>query len=189
MIIKNVDFVTSVASKDKYLDSDKSEILLLGRSNVGKSSFINMILNRKNIAHISSRPGKTQTLNFYNINDHFHLVDAPGYGFAKVNKKVREKFGVMIEDYLTLRSNLKLVMLLVDSRHDPTNDDILMYEYLMYYDIPTVIIVTKTDKLSNNKLLQKLKKIKEVFACKVIPVSSITNLGREDVYLTINDYL
>ncbi|MFV0425000.1 MAG: ribosome biogenesis GTP-binding protein YihA/YsxC [Bacilli bacterium] len=189
MKIKSSDFVASIASSDNYIETDKSEILLLGRSNVGKSSFINMILNRKKIAYTSGKPGKTQTLNFFFVNEEFYLVDAPGYGFAKVNKKVREKFGQMIEEYLTLRKNLKLVMLLVDLRHNPTNDDIMMYEFLTYYDIPTVVIATKSDKLSNNKINSAVKNLRKYFVCDIIPVSSVNGDGKDNIYKKIQEYI
>lgn len=189
MKIISSEYVASVASSESYLETDKSEVLLLGRSNVGKSSFINMILNRKNIAYTSGKPGKTQTLNFYHVNDEFYLVDAPGYGYAKVNKKVREKFGAMIEEYLTQRDNLKLVMLLVDLRHTPTQDDIMMYEFLSYYDIPTVIIATKSDKLSNNKIASAVRDLRTYFKCDIIPTSSFNGNGKDDVYKKISEFI
>ncbi len=189
MKIKSSEYVASVASKESYLQTNQSEVLLLGRSNVGKSSFINMILNRKNIAYTSGRPGKTQTLNFFHINEEFYVVDAPGYGYAKVNRKVREKFGQMIEEYLTLRENLKLVMLLVDLRHKPTEDDLMMYEFLVYHDIPTVIIATKSDKLSNNKIGSAVKSLKQYFTCQIVPISSLSGNGKEDVYSVMEKYI
>ncbi len=189
MKIISSEYVASVASKESYIDTDKSEILLLGRSNVGKSSFINMILNRKNIAYTSGKPGKTQTLNFYYVNEDFYIVDAPGYGYAKVNKKVREKFGAMIEEYLTLRPNLKHVFLLVDLRHNPTSDDLMMYEFLSYYDIPMTIIATKSDKLSNNKINTALRNLKQYFKCEIIPVSSFNGDGKQQVYDKIQQYI
>ena len=147
MKIKNVELVISATRRSQYPTDKKPEYLLIGRSNVGKSSFINTLINRKNYARTSSRPGKTQTINFYNINDEFYLVDAPGYGYAQVSKTKRKKFGLMIEDYIINRKNLKCVFLLVDFRHRPTNDDILMYNFLKYYKIPTVIVATKSDKV------------------------------------------
>ncbi len=189
MKIVDAKYVASVASKASYPESNSSEILLLGRSNVGKSSFINTILNRKAIAHISGKPGKTQTLNFYLVNDSFYLVDAPGYGYAKVNRKVRETFGKMIEEYLVNRENLKVVCLLIDMRHEPTNDDLLMFGFLEYYNIPTVIIATKCDKLPRNKKHNTERKLKAQFNCPVVSMSSLTKEGREDVLNTIAKYL
>ncbi len=186
MKIISAEYVASIASANDYFESDKPEFLLLGRSNVGKSSFINMILNRKRIAYTSSKPGKTQTLNFYNINDTFHIVDAPGYGYAKVNKTVREKFGVMIEEYLTQRENLKNVFLLIDVRHDPTKDDVLMFDFLKYYDIPTVIVATKSDKVPKNKLRANKQKLINQFKCEVVCVSSLDNIGAEEIHAIID---
>ena len=119
--------------------------MLVGRSNVGKSSFINTLVNRKNYARTSSRPGKTQTLNFYFINELFYIVDAPGYGYANVSKNLKNKFGLIMEDYLESRDNLKVVFMLVDFRHKPTNDDIMMYNFLKHYNIPVVVICTKVE--------------------------------------------
>ena len=135
MKIKSVDLSVLATRRSQYPTDKKPEYMIVGRSNVGKSSFINTIINRKNFARTSSRPGKTQTINFYSINDEFYLVDAPGYGFAKVSKTKRKKFGLMIEDYLVNRKNLKCVFLLIDFRHRPTNDDILMYNFLKYYKL------------------------------------------------------
>lgn len=143
MKITSVDFITSAVRRSQYPTDEKPEFLLVGRSNVGKSSFINTLVNRKSVARISSIPGKTQTLNFYLINKSFYLVDVPGYGFAKVSKKLKNKFGIIIEDYLKERDNLKQVFMLVDFRHKPTEDDVLMYNYLKYYNIPVTIIATK----------------------------------------------
>ena len=134
MIIKDVELTISAVRRSQYPTDNKPEFLLVGRSNVGKSSFINSIIERKNFARISSNPGKTQTLNFYNVNDDFYLVDVPGYGFARVSKSLKNKFGLIIEDYLKERDNLKMVFMLIDFRHKPTSDDILMYDYLKYYD-------------------------------------------------------
>ncbi len=189
MNINSAEYVASIASVDNYFESDKPEFLLLGRSNVGKSSFINMILNRKRIAYTSGKPGKTQTLNFYNVNESFHIVDAPGYGYAKVNKKVREKFGQMIEEYLTTRENLKVVFLLIDMRHEPTKDDLLMYDFLRYYDIPMIIIATKCDKLPKNKVRTTESKLKSSLGCEVISVSSLDGTGKDNVYKVISEYL
>ena len=132
----------------QYPDDRKSEFLILGRSNVGKSSFINTIINRKNMARTSSKPGKTQTLNFYLVNNEFYIVDVPGYGYAQTSKKRMEKFGLMIEEYLKERQNLKHIFLLIDYRHKPTEDDLLMYKFLKYYNLPVTIVCTKYDKVN-----------------------------------------
>ena len=150
MEIINVEEPLIAVRVSQYPEDKKSEFLILGRSNVGKSSFINTIINRKNLARTSSKPGKTQTLNFYQINKEFYIVDVPGYGYAATSKKQIEKFGIMIEEYLKTRQNLKHVFLLVDYRHKPTEDDVLMYKYLKHYNIPVSIICTKLDKVSKN---------------------------------------
>ena len=137
------------------------EIALAGRSNVGKSSLINTLLRRKNLARTSSQPGKTQTLNFYIVNEEFYLVDVPGYGYAKVSQKQREAFGEMIQDYLETRPNLKGLIILVDARHEPTKDDIAMYDYAQYLNLPILVVCTKMDKIKKsqvNKVLSNLKK-------------------------------
>lgn len=147
MKINSVELVVSAVRRSQYPTDNKPEFLLVGRSNVGKSSFINTILNRKNLARISSSPGKTQTINFYLVNDQFYLVDAPGYGFAKISKQKSQKFGLMMEDYLMERNNLKQVFMLVDFRHKPSKDDIMMYDFLKHYKIPVTIVATKSDKV------------------------------------------
>ena len=189
MKIKNVELIISATRRSQYPTDKKPEYLLIGRSNVGKSSFINTIINRKNYARTSSRPGKTQTINFYNINEQFYLVDAPGYGYAQVSKTKRKKFGLMIEDYIINRKNLKCVFLLIDFRHRPTNDDILMYNFLKYYKIPTVIVATKSDKVGitlqqkqRNTLLNDLDL---VVGDEFITFSSINKDGKEEIYKKI----
>ena len=137
MKINSVELEISAVRRSQYPDDDLPEFLMIGRSNVGKSSFVNTLVNRKNIARTSARPGKTQTLNFYNVNDTFYLVDVPGYGYAAVNKEQQKKFGMMIEEYIKSRHELKRVFLLVDFRHKPTEDDLLMYNYLKYYNMKT----------------------------------------------------
>lgn len=147
----NAEIMLSAVSKAQYPAPDLPEIAMAGRSNVGKSSFINTLLNRKKLARTSSKPGKTQQLNFYNIDDKLRFVDVPGYGYAKVSKKEREKWGRMIEEYLTSRENLSAVVSLVDLRHDPTADDVQMYEFLKYYEIPVIVVATKADKIPRGK--------------------------------------
>ena len=147
----NAEILLSAANKSHYPQDELPEIALAGRSNVGKSSFINTMLNRKNLARTSGKPGKTQLLNFFNIDDKMRFVDVPGYGYARVSKKEREKWGRMIEEYLTTRENLRAVVSLVDLRHDPSADDVQMYEFLKYYEIPVIIVATKADKIPRGK--------------------------------------
>ena len=147
----NAEILISAANKSHYPQDDIPEIALAGRSNVGKSSFINTLLNRKNLARTSGKPGKTQLLNFFNIDDKLRFVDVPGYGYAKVSKTERAKWGKMIEEYLTSRENLRAVVSLVDLRHDPSVDDVQMYEFLKYYEIPVILVATKADKIPRGK--------------------------------------
>ncbi len=151
MKINKAEFVTSAVAPDHYPVHDLPEVALAGRSNVGKSSFINKICQRKALARTSSKPGKTQTLNFFNINDEIMFVDVPGYGYAKVSKTEREKWGVMMEQYLTSQEALRGVVLLVDIRHDPTGDDVTMYNFLKHYEIPVIIVATKLDKIKKSQ--------------------------------------
>ncbi|EGF39553.1 GTP-binding protein YsxC [Lactobacillus helveticus MTCC 5463] len=161
MIIKSSNYAVSAVREDQYPKDNLPEIALSGRSNVGKSSLINTLLNRKNLARTSSQPGKTQTLNFYLINDEFYLVDVPGYGYARVSQKKRQEFGEMIQDYLETRPNLKGLVILIDSRHEPTKDDIAMYNYAQYLNLPILVVCTKIDKIKKsqvNKAMSRLKK-------------------------------
>ena len=185
MKILDVKLTISAVRKSQFPNDSKEEFLLVGRSNVGKSSFINTLINRKNFARTSSIPGKTQTLDFYLINDYFYLVDAPGYGYAKVNKQLKNKFGLIMEDYLESRENLKMVFMLIDFRHKPTEDDVLMYKYLKHYNIPVTIICTKVDKVSKNsheKLLNQISKTLEMPKEDLILFSSVTKTGKQEVY-------
>lgn len=161
MIIKSSDYTISAVKEAQYPKEGLPEIALAGRSNVGKSSLINSLLGRKNLARTSSQPGKTQTLNFYIINQAFYLVDVPGYGYAKVSRVQRQKFGEMIQDYLETRKNLKGLILLTDSRHEPTKDDVAMYQYALYLELPILIICTKIDKIKKsqtNKVIANLNR-------------------------------
>ena len=161
MIIKSSSYAVSAVREDQYPKDDLPEIALSGRSNVGKSSLINTLLNRKNLARTSSQPGKTQTLNFYLVNDELYLVDVPGYGYARVSQKKRQEFGEMIQDYLETRPNLKGLVILIDSRHEPTKDDIAMYNYAQYLNLPILVVCTKIDKIKKsqvNKVMSRLKK-------------------------------
>ena len=147
----NAEILLSAANKSHYPQDEIPEIALAGRSNVGKSSFINTLLNRKNLARTSGKPGKTQLLNFFNIDNQLRFVDVPGYGYAKVSKTERAKWGRMIEEYLTTRENLRAVVSLVDFRHEPSADDVQMYEFLKYYDIPVIVVATKAYKIPLSK--------------------------------------
>lgn len=185
MQIEKVEEPIIAVRRSQYPDDNKSEFLLVGRSNVGKSSFINTIIERKNFARTSSKPGKTQTLNFYLINDLFYLVDVPGYGYASVSKDTQKKFGLMIEEYLKNRSNLKHVFLLIDYRHKPTEDDVLMFEFLKYYNLDITIVATKYDKISKNNRVKQDKLIKDTLKlCEddnFITFSTVTKKGRSEV--------
>lgn len=176
----------------QYPESNKNEFLLVGRSNVGKSSFINTLIERKNFAHTSSKPGKTQTLNFYLVNNDFYLVDVPGYGYASVSKDKQKKFGLMIEDYIKNRENLKRVFLLIDYRHKPTEDDVLMYNYLKYYNLNITIVATKYDKITKNNRAKQDKLIKDTLKLSsddiFVPFSTVTKKGREDILKIIESY-
>lgn len=185
MKINSVELSISAVRQSQYPTDNKPEFLLVGRSNVGKSSFINSIIERRNYARTSNKPGKTQTLNFYNVNNDFYLVDVPGYGYASVSKERQQKFGMMIEEYLTNRENLKEVFLLIDFRHKPTNDDLLMYNFLKYYDLSVTIILTKVDKIGRTLREKQLQLIKDTLNIKeedkYILFSSTTKLGKNDV--------
>lgn len=159
MKVNNSKFVISAVSDKQYPQDDLPEIALSGRSNVGKSSLINAILNRRNLARTSQQPGKTQTLNFYLVNTDLYFVDVPGYGYAKVSKEQRQKFGEMIQDYLETRADLKGLVLLVDARHDPTVDDINMFNYALCLNIPILVVATKIDKLKKSAIGQLESKI------------------------------
>lgn len=193
MKITDVDLMISAVRRSQYPTDDRPEFMLVGRSNVGKSSFINTLVNRKNMARISSKPGKTQTLNFYLVNDNFYLVDVPGYGYASVDKKTQEKFGKMIEEYLEKRDQLKRVFMLIDFRIKPTEDDQLMYNFLKYYNIPVTIIATKVDKVGGSKKASNKKSILStldlVMGDDLILFSSATKLGREEVLNRIDELL
>ena len=186
MKINKVDLVISAVRRSQYPTDNKPEFLLVGRSNVGKSSFINTLINRKNYARTSSSPGKTQTINFYLVNDQFYLVDAPGYGFAKLGKAKKKKFGLMMEDYLTNRENLKQVLMLVDFRHKPSSDDIMMYNFLKYYKIPVTIVATKSDKIGITKHQAQrnllMNDLDLVVGDDFVVFSNITKAGKSEVY-------
>lgn len=185
MKISTVNLAVTAVRRSQYPTDNKPEFLLVGRSNVGKSSFINTLISRKNYARTSSNPGKTQTINFYLVNDTFYLVDAPGYGFANLSKAKRKKFGLMMEDYMTSRPNLKQVFMLIDFRHKPTSDDVMMYNYLKYYNIPVTIVATKADKVSvsmhqkhRNQILDELEL---VLGNDFVLFSNVTKMGKDEI--------
>ena len=190
MQIESVNEPIIAVRRSQYPEDKKSEFLLVGRSNVGKSSFINTLIERKNFARTSSKPGKTQTLNFYLVNDSFYLVDVPGYGYASVSKDTQKKFGLMIEEYLKSRENLKHVFMLIDYRHKPTEDDVLMYEFLKYYNLDITIVATKYDKVSKNSRIKQDKLIKDTLKFddnEFITFSTVTKKGRSEVLSIIEE--
>ena len=193
MKINDIKLEIQAVRRSQYPENDKPEFMLVGRSNVGKSTFINTIAGRKNLAYTSSKPGKTQTLNFYLANDSFYLVDVPGYGYAAVNKETQAKFGKMIEEYLEKRDELIRVFMLVDSRHKPTEDDVLMYNFLKYYNIPVTIVATKVDKVGSSKIDKSKKIISDtlnlVVGDDLVLFSSVTKLGKDDILTKINELI
>ncbi len=193
MIIKSVDKPITIVDETHYPQGPLPEVLFVGRSNVGKSSLINSLLGRKNIAYTSQNPGKTQTLNFYLINETFYLVDVPGYGYARVSKTMREQFAQMIEQYLSSRQNLKHVFVLVDLRHSVSEDDMMMTQYLDYLGIPYTIIATKADKISTNKRPRHMKVLQTELSLdtttEIIPYSAITHENKELILARIESYL
>ena len=192
MKINSVNQPITAVRKSQYPEDNKCEFLLVGRSNVGKSSFINTLINRKNFARTSATSGKTQTLNFFLINDEFYIVDVPGYGFARVSKKLKNKFGMIIEDYLESRHNLRNVFMLVDFRHKPTSDDVMMYNFLKYYNIPVTIVATKADKVKKSMYDKNKNFITKELGISdddIILFSTITKVGKEEILNKIETML
>lgn len=193
MKVNHADIVISAVSPAQYPETDIPEIALAGRSNVGKSSFINTLIQRKNLARTSGKPGKTQTLNFYVIENQFHFVDVPGYGYAKVSKVQRAKWGKMIETYLTQREQLKAVISLVDFRHEPSKEDVQMYDFLKYYQIPVILVATKADKIPSGKWNKHESMIKKSLnfdpSDDFIIFSSVTKKGKEEAWAAIERYI
>lgn len=191
MKINSVELEIMAVRQSQYPNDNLPEFLMVGRSNVGKSSFVNTLVNRKNIARTSTKPGKTQTLNFYNVNDTFYLVDVPGYGYAAVNKEQQRKFGLMIEEYIKSRQDLKRVFLLMDFRHKPTEDDLLMYNFLKYYNIPVTVVATKADKVGASKKDKNYKQFTDslnlVVGDDIVLFSSVSKLGREEILKKIDE--
>jgi len=193
MKVVSSDIVISAVKPEQYPETELPEFALAGRSNVGKSSFINKMLNRKGLARISSKPGKTQTLNFYLINEILHFVDVPGYGYAKVSKTERAAWGKMIETYFTRREQLRAVVLIVDLRHPPTSDDVMMYDFLKHYEIPCIIIATKADKIPRGKWQKHLKVTRETLELDkndhLVLFSSESGEGKEEAWQIMQNYM
>lgn len=192
MKVSVANLIISAVSPKQYPLEDKPEIALAGRSNVGKSSFINTLIERKALARTSGQPGKTQTLNFYNINDHFRFVDVPGYGYARVSKTERNKWSNMINEYLSQRENLITLFLLMDFRHEPTELDMQMKDYADELDLPYAIVLTKVDKIKrsqHNKHIQMFKKALNLEEDAFFLFSSETGLGKEDIWDVIENQL
>ena len=189
MKVNNVEMVISAVRPSQYPEDGLPEFAIAGRSNVGQSSFINRMIGRKSMARLSSKPGKTQTLNFYKIEEQLFFVDVPGYGYAKVSKTEREAWGKMIEQYLTGRSVLKAVVQIVDIRHEPTDDDCMMYDFLKHYNIPTIVIATKADKIKKGNYAKHKKIVKEVLdmdpSDPLILFSSEKGMGIEEAWAEI----
>ncbi|NMF05493.1 ribosome biogenesis GTP-binding protein YihA/YsxC [Clostridium beijerinckii] len=185
MRIKKSDFITSAVKKNQYPIDNRVEVAFVGRSNVGKSSLINSLTNRKKLAKVSQTPGKTRLVNFFLINDDFYLVDLPGYGYAKVSKAEKDSWGKTVEMYLTGREQLKRVVLLVDSRHKPTGDDIMMHEWIKHFGYDVIVVATKSDKLTRNELKKNEKVIKETLKLnpddKLYFFSSLNKDGKDEL--------
>lgn len=191
--IKNAELETVCGITSKLPDNTMPEIAFAGKSNVGKSTLINGLLNRKALARTSSQPGKTQTINFYNVNKEFYFTDLPGYGFAKVSEETRAKWGKMIEKYLNTSNQLKLVFLLIDIRHEPSKNDVMMYDWIVESGFRPVIIATKADKIKRSQLAKNVKIIRTALKMtgedKIIPYSSMTKQGRDDILALIGETL
>lgn len=193
MLIKEANYLLSAAWKSQWPSEDVPEICLAGRSNVGKSSFINTLCQRKALAKVSSTPGKTRTLNFYDINHAFRLVDVPGYGYAQISDDLKASFGKMVDGYIRQRKTLKAMVLLVDARHKPTKDDVMMYQYMKHYDIPVIVVATKEDKLKRNDLKKNKNLIMTTLGMDpqdhFAYFSSLKKTGREEVWTLLETYL
>ena len=193
MVIKKAELETVAVKKNQYPEDTMAEIAFAGRSNVGKSSLLNLLTNRKSLARVSGNPGKTRTINFYRINDAFRIVDLPGYGYAKVSKSVTENWGAMMEEYFENRQGLKKVVQLVDIRHAPSAQDQQMYEYLRHYGMDGIVVATKADKVSRNELQKCMKTIRQTLKLGpedlVIPVSTLKKSGCEELLTEIEKLL
>ena len=193
MVIRSVNLETVCGITSKIPDNPFNEVAFAGKSNVGKSSMINALLNRKSLARTSAQPGKTQTINFYNVNDAMYLVDLPGYGYAKTSASEKEKWGKMIENYLHTSKQLKAVFLLIDIRHDPSANDKMMYDWMVYQGFTPIIIATKLDKIKRSQIQKNVKAIREGLKVKpgtvIIPFSSETKQGRDELWEVIDSFV
>ena len=193
MIIRNINLETVCGITSKLPENTLPEIAFAGKSNVGKSSLINALMNRKSYARISATPGKTQTINFYNINEELYLVDLPGYGYAKVSEQEKIKWGQLIERYLHGSKQLKVVFLLIDIRHDPSANDKMMYDWMVYQGFTPIIIATKLDKIKRSQIQKNVKAIREGLKVKpgtvIIPFSSETKQGRDELWEVIDSFV
>lgn len=193
MIIRNVNLETVCGITSKLPENVHPEVAFAGKSNVGKSSLINALMNRKSLARTSAQPGKTQTINYYNINDEIYFVDLPGYGYAKANEKVKAQWGKMIEDYLHQSKMLRYVFLLIDIRHEPGKNDVLMYDWIRRRGYQPIIIATKLDKINRSQVQKQLKLIKTTLQADqgtmIIPFSATTKQGRDEIYAILDGVL
>ena len=193
MVIRSVNLETVCGITSKIPDNPFNEVAFAGKSNVGKSSMINALLNRKSLARTSAQPGKTQTINFYNVNDAMYLVDLPGYGYAKTSAIEKEKWGKMIENYLHTSKKLQAVFLLIDIRHDPSANDKMMYDWMVYQGFTPIIIATKLDKIKRSQIQKNVKAIREGLKVKpgtvIIPFSSETKQGRDELWEVIDSFV
>ena len=193
MIVKSAELETVCGITSKLPDNDLPEIAFAGKSNVGKSSLINGLLNRKSLARTSAQPGKTQTINFYNVNKNLYFVDLPGYGYAKVSVEIRAKWGKMIEDYLHKSKQLKLVFLLIDIRHAPSENDRIMYDWIRRNGYDPIIIATKLDKINRSQIQKQVKLIRTTLQAgadtQIVPYSAQTKQGREEIYEILDGVL
>ena len=193
MVIKNVSLETVCGISSRIPDNRYPEFAFAGKSNVGKSSLINGLMNRKSLARTSSQPGKTQTINFYNINDALYFVDLPGYGYAKAGEEIKAKWGKMVENYLHRSRRLQAVFLLVDIRHEPSGNDKMMYEWIVHQGFSPVIIATKLDKIKKSQVSKNVIIIREGLGMKkdgiLIPYSALSKQGREEIYALLDSYM
>lgn len=193
MIIKNAALETVCGITSKLPENNMPEVAFSGKSNVGKSSLINALMNRKSLARTSSQPGKTQTINFYNVNGSIYFVDLPGYGYARANESVKAQWGKMIENYLHQSRQLKAVFLLIDIRHKPSENDCIMYDWILEHGFQPIIIATKLDKIKRSQLQKQVKLLRETLGAekdtRIIPFSAVTKQGREEIYEIIEEIL
>ena len=193
MLVKNPKFEISAVGAKQYPKNNLPEIVLVGKSNVGKSSFVNTMINRKKLARTSSEPGKTRQINFYNIDETFYFVDLPGYGYSRMSKKEQEQVGLFIEDYLFNRQEISLIIFLVDIRHNPTENDKLMYNYIISSGLPFIILANKADKIAitkvDNIVKDLQKQLNPIGDITTLPFSSERKIYKDDVWKIIDEYI